>query len=129
MFRFTNSSVYDNTKRSCIRRSVNESRIGRSTVITSWLYLLPIQEERLALKKHKLPRAPLRPVFRKEKIRWARHCQDIYRFEFAKFGLLMGTVLVLQEIIFHHFKAFKLSLFFRQHNLWYQNADIKSNKI
>ncbi|RXG56469.1 hypothetical protein Avbf_11560 [Armadillidium vulgare] len=62
--------------KSCIR---NEFRTGRNTVITSWLNLLPITEEHLALKKHRLPEAPLRPVFQKEKIRWARHCQDIKR--------------------------------------------------
>ncbi|KAB7500319.1 hypothetical protein Anas_13175, partial [Armadillidium nasatum] len=48
-------------------------------LLTSGLYLLPINEENLALKKHRLPEASLRPIFQKEKIRWAKHCQDIKR--------------------------------------------------
>ncbi|RXG70745.1 hypothetical protein Avbf_02087, partial [Armadillidium vulgare] len=43
------------------------------------LYLLPNNEDNSALKKHRLPEASLRPDFQKEKIRWARHCQDIKR--------------------------------------------------
>ncbi|RXG52433.1 hypothetical protein Avbf_16908 [Armadillidium vulgare] len=40
------------------------------------LYLFPINEDNLALKKPRLPEAPLRSIFQKEKICWARHCQD-----------------------------------------------------
>ncbi|KAB7501866.1 hypothetical protein Anas_13224 [Armadillidium nasatum] len=55
------------------------SKLAETQFITSGLYLLPINEENLALKKHRLPEASLRPIFQKEKIRWARHCQDIKR--------------------------------------------------
>ncbi|KAB7500641.1 hypothetical protein Anas_14745, partial [Armadillidium nasatum] len=55
------------------------SKLAERKFITSGLYLLLINEENLALKKHRLPEASLRPIFQKEKIRWARHCQDIKR--------------------------------------------------
>ncbi|KAB7495030.1 hypothetical protein Anas_10390 [Armadillidium nasatum] len=55
------------------------SKLAEIQLLTSGLYLLPINEENLALKKHRLPEASLRPIFQKEKIRWARHCQDTKR--------------------------------------------------
>ncbi|RXG60351.1 hypothetical protein Avbf_16253, partial [Armadillidium vulgare] len=65
---------------SCIRRAVNEfPKLAEIKFISSGLYLLPINEENLALKKHRLPEASLRPIFQKEKIHWARHWQDIKR--------------------------------------------------
>ncbi|RXG51412.1 hypothetical protein Avbf_11779 [Armadillidium vulgare] len=66
---------------SCIRRAVNKfPNWQKYKLITSGLYLLPINEEHLALKKRRLPEASLRSIFQKEKIRWARHhCQDTKR--------------------------------------------------
>ncbi|RXG60072.1 hypothetical protein Avbf_17374 [Armadillidium vulgare] len=60
-------------------KSKSSKRVSKATEIqlfTSWLDLLPIYEEHLALKKHRLPEALLRSIFQKEKILWARHCQD-----------------------------------------------------
>ncbi|RXG57796.1 hypothetical protein Avbf_18743 [Armadillidium vulgare] len=72
-------------KRSCKR----VSKLAEIKLLTSGLYLLPIDEENLALKKHRLPEASLRPIFQKEKIRWARHCQDIKRVSLKLPNLLL----------------------------------------
>ncbi|KAB7500525.1 hypothetical protein Anas_13962 [Armadillidium nasatum] len=77
------------------------SRLAEIQLLTSGLYLLPINEENSALKKHRLPEASLRPIFQKEKIRWARHCQYTKRVCNCQIWfLLMSTVLVLQEIVY-----------------------------
>ncbi|KAL7637686.1 UNVERIFIED_CONTAM: hypothetical protein RMT77_011295 [Armadillidium vulgare] len=104
--------IYIYSEKSFIRTSVKESRIARSTVITSWLYLLPIQEERLALKKHKLPNVSLRPFSRRRKFVAQGVARTKIGYEFAKFGLLMDNVLVLPEIIFITCKSL---LFILQH--------------
>ncbi|RXG51717.1 hypothetical protein Avbf_13721, partial [Armadillidium vulgare] len=53
---------------SCIRRAVNEfPKLAEIKLITSGLYLLPINEENLALKKHRLPEASLRLFSRRRK--------------------------------------------------------------
>ncbi|RXG59149.1 hypothetical protein Avbf_10876 [Armadillidium vulgare] len=60
------------------------SNLAEIKLITSGLYLLPIDEENLALKKHRLPEASLRSIFQKEKISWAMHCQDIKRVTWGR---------------------------------------------
>ncbi|RXG53249.1 Multiple epidermal growth factor-like domains protein 6, partial [Armadillidium vulgare] len=55
------------------------SKLAEIKLLTSGLYIFPIDEENLALKKRRLPEASLRPIFQKEKIRRARYCQDIKR--------------------------------------------------
>ncbi|RXG57518.1 hypothetical protein Avbf_17392 [Armadillidium vulgare] len=61
------------------KSSKRVSSLAEIHLITSWLNPLPINEEYLALKKRRLHEASLRSIFQKEKIRWARHCQDIKR--------------------------------------------------
>ncbi|RXG51660.1 hypothetical protein Avbf_15009 [Armadillidium vulgare] len=49
--------------------------------------------------KHRLPEAPLRPNFQNEKIRWARHCQDIKRIILHSKSKSIKRVSKLAEIL------------------------------
>ncbi|RXG51716.1 hypothetical protein Avbf_13722 [Armadillidium vulgare] len=51
-----------------LKSSKRVSILAEIQLITSGLYLLPINEENLALKKRRLPEAPLRSILQKEKI-------------------------------------------------------------